>query len=89
MSLKNELREFINTYIVMSHKSNALSDNDSFLDNGIIDSTGVLEMVEFLEEKFGVIVEDDEMNPENLDSIEKLAAFINNKKALCEQSKAA
>ncbi|HDO31227.1 MAG TPA: acyl carrier protein, partial [Desulfobacteraceae bacterium] len=52
----------------------------SFLDKGIIDSTGVLELVEWLEDEFGVPVEDEELLPENLDSVNQLAAFIARKK---------
>lgn len=50
--------------------------DSSLLDSGIIDSTGVLELIAFVEDKFGISVADDEMIPENLDSIENLAKFI-------------
>jgi len=60
---------------------NALQDGDSFLQQGIIDSTGILEVVFFLEEEFGVKVEDEEMIPENLDSVNNLVAFVERKKA--------
>lgn len=59
----------------------ALKNNDSFLDMGIIDSTGILEVIFFLEESFGIKVEDEEMVPENLDSIDNLVAFIARKSA--------
>jgi acyl carrier protein len=48
----------------------------SFLENGIIDSTGILELISFLEESFGMKVKDDELIPENLDSINNLVKFI-------------
>ncbi len=57
-----------------------LQNDDSFLDKGIIDSTGVLELVEWLEDEFGVPVEDEELVPENLDSVNQLAAFVARKK---------
>jgi len=53
-----------------------LGDEDSFLDHGILDSTGVLELVTFLEETFDIIIEDEELVPENLDSVTNLVAFI-------------
>jgi len=59
----------------------ALADGDSFLDKGIIDSTGILEVIMFLEEEFGIKVEDEEMVPENLDSVANIAAYINKKSA--------
>ena len=50
-----------------------------FLENGILDSTGVLELVGFLEEKFGIRVEDDEVVPDNMDSLEKITLYISKK----------
>jgi len=51
-------------------------EESSFLENGIIDSTGVLELVTFLEENFGIKVEDDEIIPENLDSIKNIKQYL-------------
>ena len=56
-----------------------LSDDASFLEEGIVDSTGVLELVLFVEETFQVTVEDQEIVPENFDSVNKLAAYIQRK----------
>jgi acyl carrier protein len=56
------------------------TDRDSFLELGIIDSTGVLELVEFVERTWSLVVEDDELVPENLDSIENLVHFIEHKR---------
>ena len=58
----------------------ALADQSSLLDLGIIDSTGVLELIGFIEREFGIHVEDDEMVPENLDSIAQVAAYVSSKK---------
>jgi acyl carrier protein len=63
----------------------SLSDEDSLLENGIIDSTGVLELVAFVEEKFQISVEDEELVPENFDSIRKIASFIQRKLKLLEK----
>jgi acyl carrier protein len=58
-----------------------LEDDSSFLEEGIIDSTGMLELVTFLEEDFSIDIEDEEMTPENLDSINNLITFLNHKQA--------
>jgi acyl carrier protein len=56
-----------------------LTDDTSFLEEGIIDSTGVLELVAFIEENFSIHIEDNELIPENLDTIRNVATFISNK----------
>ena len=56
-------------------------DTDSFMEKGIIDSTGVLELLEFIEEEFGIKVDDEEVIPNNLDSLQKLTQFIQRKLA--------
>lgn len=56
-----------------------ISGTSSFLEAGIIDSTGVLELVQFLEETWGFSVHDQEMVPENLDSLKNLEAFVSRK----------
>jgi acyl carrier protein len=57
----------------------ALDDEMSLLDSGIIDSTGVLEVVQFIEEQFGIQVKDEELLPENLDSVGRIARFVERK----------
>lgn len=54
----------------------ALQDDSSLIDQGIIDSTGVLEVVGFIEQTFGIAVEDSELLPENLDTIQGIAAYV-------------
>jgi len=56
-----------------------LTDDDSFLEKGIIDSTGVLELVAYLESTHGIKVEDEELIPDNLDSISKVGAYLQSK----------
>ena len=58
-----------------------LADDSSLLDQGIVDSTGVLEVITFLETEFSINVEDSEMTPDNLDSVANLVAFVARKKA--------
>lgn len=72
-------REKIKSYIVENFlfgDDAGLDDATSFLDSGIIDSTGILELISFIEESFDTKVKDDELIPENLDSIDNLVNFI-------------
>jgi acyl carrier protein len=73
------LRQFIlqNFYVADPAR---LSDEASLLDSGIIDSTGVLELVGFLEHELGLTVADEELVPENLDSLSRLVAFVDRKR---------
>ena len=80
MTIKEQVRQFITTNFYVPEGS-ALDDATSFLDKGIVDSTGVLEVVTFIEQEFGVTVEDSEMVPENLDSIGNIVAFVERKRA--------
>jgi acyl carrier protein len=81
MELRKQVRDFVTSnFYVADPKS--LEDATSLLDHGIIDSTGVLEVIMFIESTFGVTVEDSEMLPENLDSIERITAFVERKKTL-------
>jgi acyl carrier protein len=76
---KSILRGFITESFLPSAGLDGFEDSDSFMEKGIIDSTGVLELLEFIEEKFVIKVEDEEVIPDNLDSLDKLAAFISGK----------
>ena len=69
-------RKFIFDNFLFDAEDEELGNDDSFLDQGIIDSTGVLELVEWLEDEFDIVVDDEELIPENLDSINNLVAFI-------------
>jgi acyl carrier protein len=73
--MKEALRKFIIENYLFG-RDFTLSDDDSFLENGVIDSTGVLELIAHLEANYGVVVEDVELLPENLDSINRLERFI-------------
>ncbi len=79
MSTKDKVRNYILENYLFTNDASALSDGDSFLDKGIIDSTGILEVIYFLEEEFGVSVDDEEMIPENLDSVDNIVVFIGKK----------
>ncbi len=74
------IRQFIlQTFYVAD--AEALPDDASLLERGVIDSTGVLELIAFLEREFGIRVADEEMLPDNLDSIARMAAYVARKKA--------
>ena len=75
----NTIRSFIFENFLFDADESALDNNDSFLEQGIIDSTGVLELVNWLEETCGIQVDDMELIPENLDSVNRLSAFIEKK----------
>jgi acyl carrier protein len=83
--LKNELRSFITDSIMYGHNTDFLADDASFLENGVIDSTGVLELITYMESRFGITVEDDELVPENLDSINGLLRFVEKKGGVLHQ----
>ena len=78
-AIQKEVREYITENFLLDENEEELADDESFLDSGLIDSTGILEVVMFLEEHYEISVEDEEMVPENLDSIEKIATFVGSK----------
>ena len=80
MSAKAKIKNYILENSLFTDDQSALTDGDSFLQEGFRDCTGILEVVFFLEEEFGVKVEDEEMVPENLDSVNNLVAFVERKK---------
>jgi acyl carrier protein len=80
VDVRTQIRTFVLTNFYVTDPD-ALSDTASLLDGGIIDSTGVLEVIGFLEDTFGITVEDQEMIPDNLDSIERLCVFVGRKKS--------
>ena len=72
--LKDKLRSYILENFLFTDDPGELVDDDSFMDTGIIDSTGILEIIEFLEQE--IKVEDEDMIPDNLDSVNKIMAFV-------------
>lgn len=74
--IRAKVREFIGSNFLLGKSQDAIQDSGSFLDSGIVDSTGVLEIVEFVQEAWGFRVADDELVPENLDSVDNLVRFI-------------
>jgi acyl carrier protein len=79
VEIKQEIRAFIQNTFLFGACEQDFGDDDSFMENGIIDSTGVLELVSFVEERFGLEVHDDELIPDNLDSANKLTEYVSRK----------
>jgi acyl carrier protein len=80
MDIKEQVRTFVRSNFYVPDGV-PLSDESSLLEQGIIDSTGVLELVGFIEESFGIAIEDSEMVPQNLDSVAAIAGFVPRKKS--------
>jgi acyl carrier protein len=80
MEHKQAIREFIVENFLFG-EANGLEEETSFLENGIIDSTGILELVTYLEDTFDIEVEDEELVPENLDSIANVVKYLTTKQA--------
>jgi acyl carrier protein len=78
MEVSAIIRQFIIENFLFGEDGN-LEEETSFLESGIVDSTGILELVAFLEEKFEISVADDELIPENLDSIANVVAYLQKK----------
>jgi len=79
VDIKEKIRQFIIDNFFFGSTSESFLDADSFLDNGIIDSTGILELIEFIEENFQITTENDELIPENLDSLNNVTRFVQKK----------
>jgi acyl carrier protein len=75
------VRHFIVEHFLYGDTSSPLRPDDSFLDKGIIDSTGVLELVAYLQKTFNIEIEDQEIIPDNFDSIAKLTRYIQQKQS--------
>lgn len=79
-AVKRRLREFVTKNFYLADPG-SFDDASSFLDRGVIDSTGVLELVAFVEGEYGITVADDEIVPANFDTINALAGFVVRKRA--------
>lgn len=77
--VRKKLREFISNNFLLGKGLLDLKDGASFLDTGIVDSTGVLEIVGYLQDTWDINVSDEELLPENLDSVDNLVGFVGKK----------
>ncbi|MDE2402853.1 MAG: acyl carrier protein [Burkholderiales bacterium] len=80
-SIKDQVRQYIVDNFIMGSDGVSFSDADSLLELHIVDSTGFLELIVFIEGRFGIQVADEEMVPENLDGLNAIEAYVNRKKA--------
>lgn len=81
MSLQGDIRMFVVDNFLFG-EGGALKDDTSFLKEGIIDSTGILQLVSFIEQQYEIAVGDEELVPENLDSIDKISFFVDKKRRI-------
>jgi acyl carrier protein len=75
-SILSRVRTFIEENFLFRAELSGLADSDSLLENGVMDSTGILELVAFLETEFSIQMSDAEIVPDNLDSIAAIAAYL-------------
>ena len=78
-TIEQDIRQFVIANFLFGEDNGSLKPDESFLETGIIDSTGVLELVAFLESTYGLRVQDNELTPDNLDSLDRVAAFVRRK----------
>jgi acyl carrier protein len=76
MTLNEELRQFVIDNFMFGKPYKGFADDDSFIERGIIDSTAVMELVAFLEERYRIKLQDEDLIPDNLDSINSLTRFV-------------
>jgi acyl carrier protein len=79
-SIEEEVRRFLTENFPLSTDGFSLSGSDSLLESGVIDSVGVLELIEFIESSYGVQIPDSEVLPENLDSIDAITRYVGTKR---------
>ena len=79
MSHTEQIRGFLADSFLFNPQGYTLADDDSLMENGVIDSTGVLELTQFVEDAFGIAVSDDEITPENFDSVARIAGYVTQK----------
>lgn len=82
MDIKTQIRDHIAANILYSDNGFDYSDDASFLEEGIVDSVGIMELVLFIEENFGLTVDDEDLTPDNFDSVDRLAEYIKKRQAV-------
>jgi len=79
MDIKDKIIEFIRENFIAGRTDISLGSDESLIEAGVMDSTGVLELVEFLESTFNIVIEDEELIPENLETIDNIVGFLKSK----------
>jgi acyl carrier protein len=77
--IQHEVRQFVVESFLFGQNGDDLTNDQSFVKSGLIDSTGVLELVAFLEKRYGIAVDDHELVSANMDSVDRIVAFIQRK----------
>lgn len=80
-AIRGDVRAFVVENFLFGDATQAPADDASLIENDVIDSTGVLELVAFIEERFGIAMDDADIVPANLDSLDRIAAFVKSKQA--------
>jgi len=81
MTLKQEVKSFILRNYLFTEDDSALADDVSLMQQGVTDSTGILELIMHLEDTYAIKVADEDMIPENLDSVQSIVRFVERKRA--------
>ncbi len=76
-----EIRAFIVENFLLG-KDSGFDNGESLLESGVVDSTGIMHVVAFLEERFGIVVDDEDMIADNLESVTRIAAYVDRKQTL-------
>lgn len=82
-TIEQDVREFLRDNLFLAD-ADSLSENDSFLDQGIVDSMGILHLIAFVESKYGFHVEDGELITDNWDSVSRMSRYIRGKLGIAE-----
>ena len=77
--IESRVKDFILEQFLFDDNNGDLANDVSFLETGIVDSTGILELLAFLEETYRIHIEDEELVPSNLDSIKNVVSFVTRK----------
>ncbi len=76
MDIKDQIRQYIARNLLFSDNGFKYDDDASFLEEGIVDSLGIMDLISFIEETFGLTVKDEDLTPDNFDSVNKLANYV-------------
>ena len=79
VQIEPAVRQFVTEKLLFGDKTKSFNDETSFLETGLIDSTGVLELVVFLEGKFSIRIADEDVVPDNLDSVSRITKYVGRK----------
>lgn len=79
VTIERDIRDFLSENFPLADEGAGLAEGDSLIEAGVIDSTGVLELIEYLESNYAIQISDEEVLPENLDSIARIGRFVTTK----------